>query len=155
MKFRFSKTAEELRRLMDLRRSSATTPTKNKKKYNRKVKHPKKDLDQRQQLSWLKPRTHNSVIIGSSPIWRTMPPQLRGQSIRFLPDWPQVRLLPRALSEALLCSSFNTFRTTTYIINRLYGLLTMRVYLRLNHLLFMKGKMSLYVSPHAKKSFYP
>jgi hypothetical protein len=45
MKFRFSKTAEELRRLMDLRRSSATTPTKNKKKYNRKVKHPKKDLD--------------------------------------------------------------------------------------------------------------
>jgi len=45
MKFRFSKTAEELRRLMDLRRSSATTPTKNKKKYNRKVKHSKKDLD--------------------------------------------------------------------------------------------------------------
>ena len=45
MKFRFGKTAEELRRLMDLRRSSATTPTKNKKRYNRKVKHPKKDLD--------------------------------------------------------------------------------------------------------------
>jgi hypothetical protein len=45
MKFRFSKTAEELRRLMDLRRSSATTPAKNKKKYNRKIKHPKKDLD--------------------------------------------------------------------------------------------------------------
>jgi len=45
MRFKFSKTAEELRRLMELRRSSATTPSKNKKKYNRKIKHPKKDLD--------------------------------------------------------------------------------------------------------------
>ena len=43
MKFKFRKTAEELRRLMDLRKSSATTPIKNKKKYNRKIKHPKQE----------------------------------------------------------------------------------------------------------------
>lgn len=45
MKFKFSKTTEEIRRLMDLRRSSATTPSKNKKKYNRKSKHPNKDIE--------------------------------------------------------------------------------------------------------------
>ncbi len=99
MKFRFSKTAEELRRLMDLRRSSATTPTKNKKKYNRKVKHPKKDLDQ--------------------------PSQLRGQSTRFLPDWPQVRLLPRALSEALLYNNLHNF-----LYNNLYDETVIRPLIR-------------------------
>ena len=33
------KTAEDLRRLLDLRRSSASTPVRNKKKYSRKIKH--------------------------------------------------------------------------------------------------------------------
>lgn len=33
------KTAEDLRRLLDLRRSSASTPVRNKKKYSRKTKH--------------------------------------------------------------------------------------------------------------------
>jgi hypothetical protein len=37
------KTKEELRRLMELRRSNAATPVKNKKEYTRKKKH-KKDL---------------------------------------------------------------------------------------------------------------
>jgi hypothetical protein len=35
------KTAEELRRLMELRRSNAASPIKNKKKYTRKLKHKK------------------------------------------------------------------------------------------------------------------
>ena len=35
------KTPEELRRLMELRRSNAATPIKNKKQYSRKVKHKK------------------------------------------------------------------------------------------------------------------
>jgi len=38
------KTAEELRRLMELRRSNAATPLRNKKAYSRKVKHKKFDL---------------------------------------------------------------------------------------------------------------
>jgi hypothetical protein len=38
------KTAEELRRLMELRRSNAATPLRNKKAYTRKVKHKKFDL---------------------------------------------------------------------------------------------------------------
>jgi hypothetical protein len=33
------KTAEELRRLMELRRSNAAQPLRNKKTYSRKVKH--------------------------------------------------------------------------------------------------------------------
>jgi hypothetical protein len=33
------KTKEELRRLLELRRSNAARPLKNKKKYTRKVKH--------------------------------------------------------------------------------------------------------------------
>ena len=37
------KTKEELRRLMELRRSNAATPVKNKKAYKRKPKH-KNDL---------------------------------------------------------------------------------------------------------------
>jgi hypothetical protein len=37
------KTAEELRRLMELRRSNAATPLRNKKAYSRKVKHKKFD----------------------------------------------------------------------------------------------------------------
>jgi len=45
MNFKFRKTTEELRRILDLRKSSATTPTKNKKKYNRKRKHPNQPLD--------------------------------------------------------------------------------------------------------------
>jgi hypothetical protein len=35
----WKKTAEQIRRLQDLRRSSAATPLKNKKVYSRKVKH--------------------------------------------------------------------------------------------------------------------
>lgn len=35
------KTAEELRRLMELRRSNAARPLRNKKVYSRKVKHKK------------------------------------------------------------------------------------------------------------------
>ena len=35
------KTKEELRRLMELRRSNAATPVKNKKAYKRKPKHSK------------------------------------------------------------------------------------------------------------------
>jgi hypothetical protein len=37
------KTAEALRILMDLRRSNAASPIKNKKKYSRKIKH--KNID--------------------------------------------------------------------------------------------------------------
>jgi len=33
------KTAEELRRLMELRRSNAATPLRSKKVYSRKIKH--------------------------------------------------------------------------------------------------------------------
>jgi hypothetical protein len=33
------KTAEELRRLMELRRSNAASPLRNKKIYSRKIKH--------------------------------------------------------------------------------------------------------------------
>jgi len=35
------KTAEELRRLQELRRSNAATPLRSKKIYSRKPKHPK------------------------------------------------------------------------------------------------------------------
>jgi len=38
------KTAEELRRLMELRRSNAATPLRSKKAYSRKVKHKNKTL---------------------------------------------------------------------------------------------------------------
>jgi len=38
-KFMRKKTDEELRRLQELRRSSAATPLRNKKNYSRKVKH--------------------------------------------------------------------------------------------------------------------
>jgi hypothetical protein len=38
------KTPEELRRLMELRRSNAATPIKNKKTYSRKIKHKKIDI---------------------------------------------------------------------------------------------------------------
>jgi hypothetical protein len=40
------KTPEELRRLMELRRSNAATPLRNKKAYSRKVKHKKIDISQ-------------------------------------------------------------------------------------------------------------
>ena len=40
MDFRFKKTKEELRRLLDLRRSSASRPVESKNKYKRKSKHP-------------------------------------------------------------------------------------------------------------------
>jgi hypothetical protein len=33
------KTPEELRRLLELRRSNAASPVRNTKKYNRKIKH--------------------------------------------------------------------------------------------------------------------
>lgn len=36
---KLGKTAEQLRRLLDLRRSSASSPVRNKKKYTRKNKH--------------------------------------------------------------------------------------------------------------------
>lgn len=39
MEFKQSKTGEALRKLLELRRSSAATPIKNKKKYSRKIKH--------------------------------------------------------------------------------------------------------------------
>jgi len=37
----WKKTAEQLRRLQELRRSNAATPLRNKKIYSRKVKHKK------------------------------------------------------------------------------------------------------------------
>jgi hypothetical protein len=40
----FKKTAEEIRRLQDLRRSNAAQPLRNKKRYSRKIKHKKFDL---------------------------------------------------------------------------------------------------------------
>ena len=39
------KTAEELRRLMELRRSNAAQPLRNKKAYSRKIKHKKLDIN--------------------------------------------------------------------------------------------------------------
>jgi len=45
MDFRFKKTKEELRRLLDLRKSSASSPAKNKKRYSRKTKHAGKDTN--------------------------------------------------------------------------------------------------------------
>jgi len=41
------KTTEELRKLLDLRRSGATIPVKNKKKYTRKLKHKNRGLNER------------------------------------------------------------------------------------------------------------
>jgi hypothetical protein len=46
MNFNFRKTAEELRRLLELRRSSASSPVNSKKKYNRKQKHRNKPPDE-------------------------------------------------------------------------------------------------------------
>ena len=40
----WKKPREQLRQLMELRRSSASTPLRNKKKYSRKPKHRKIDL---------------------------------------------------------------------------------------------------------------
>ena len=37
----FKKSAEELRRLLELRRSNASRPLTNRKKYTRKIKHKK------------------------------------------------------------------------------------------------------------------
>ena len=37
----FKKTKEELRRVLELRRSNSATPIKNKKRYTRKTKHKK------------------------------------------------------------------------------------------------------------------
>jgi hypothetical protein len=37
----WKKTADQLRRLQELRRSNAATPLRNKKNYSRKVKHKK------------------------------------------------------------------------------------------------------------------
>lgn len=36
---KLGKTAEQLRRLLELRRSSASSPVRNKKNYTRKTKH--------------------------------------------------------------------------------------------------------------------
>ena len=36
---KLAKTAEQLRRLLELRRSNASIPLRNKKKYTRKIKH--------------------------------------------------------------------------------------------------------------------
>jgi hypothetical protein len=41
----WKKTKEEIRKLQELRRSSAATPLRNKKVYSRKVKHPKVDKE--------------------------------------------------------------------------------------------------------------
>jgi len=41
----WKKPREELRRLMELRRSSAATPLRNKKIYSRKTKHKKLTKD--------------------------------------------------------------------------------------------------------------
>ena len=38
---KLKKTAEELRKLLELRRSNAATPVKNKKQYSRKIKFKK------------------------------------------------------------------------------------------------------------------
>jgi hypothetical protein len=35
----FKKSSEELRRIIELRRSNAAAPLRNKKKYSRKIKH--------------------------------------------------------------------------------------------------------------------
>lgn len=40
------KTKEELRRLLELRRSSASSPVKNQKKYSRKNKHKGQNEDE-------------------------------------------------------------------------------------------------------------
>jgi len=45
MDFRFKKSKEELRRLLDLRKSSASSPARNKKRYSRKNKHVGKRTD--------------------------------------------------------------------------------------------------------------
>jgi hypothetical protein len=42
------KTNEEIRRLMELRRSNAAMPLRNKKKYSRKIKH--KNIDKKEQI---------------------------------------------------------------------------------------------------------
>jgi hypothetical protein len=42
------KTAEEIRRLMELRRSNAASPLRNKKNYSRKIKH--KNIDKQEQI---------------------------------------------------------------------------------------------------------
>ena len=39
----FKKTKEDLRRLMELRRSNSASPIRNKKKYTRKIKHKDRD----------------------------------------------------------------------------------------------------------------
>ena len=43
MDFKFKKTKEELRRLLELRRSSASRPVESKKNYKRKPKHPNRE----------------------------------------------------------------------------------------------------------------
>jgi hypothetical protein len=40
---KLGKTAEQLRRLLELRRSSASSPVKNKRNYTRKIKHKGRD----------------------------------------------------------------------------------------------------------------
>jgi hypothetical protein len=40
----FKKTADEIRRLQDLRRSNAAQPLRNKKVYSRKIKYKKFDF---------------------------------------------------------------------------------------------------------------
>jgi len=42
---RLSKTREQLRRILELRRSNASVPLTNKKRYTRKVKYKDKDLN--------------------------------------------------------------------------------------------------------------
>ena len=37
----FKRTKDELRRVLELRRSNSATPIKNKKRYTRKIKHKK------------------------------------------------------------------------------------------------------------------
>jgi len=43
---RLSKTREQLRRMLELRRSNASVPIRNKKRYTRKVKYKDKDLNE-------------------------------------------------------------------------------------------------------------
>lgn len=45
----YKKTANDLRRLLELRRSNAAQPLRNRKKYSRKVKH-KNAIDKNEQL---------------------------------------------------------------------------------------------------------
>jgi hypothetical protein len=44
-RYKYRKNAEELRRLLELRRSNASQPMPNKKRYKRKLKHADRSID--------------------------------------------------------------------------------------------------------------